>query len=370
MKKRKLKKRVIIFITIIVLIILIVIINPIRLYNKYQLQNLGYKESSIESILDNNLKKEVLELGYNKTIDKVLEKNDYNLKYFNNYKSIDYYELDNYTNSINKLLEKGYIIEDINNILKLANNDNFKEFVDKDYIENISSYLKYDFSKLENIDRYIKYKNNHDIEYELAVIYVNIGLDKEYYKDPTLTSKFSYDMLINKYHGVSESFIPENIVDVPNKYGNNEKLNEETLNSFIKMSNDCKASTGYQLFVNSGYRDYESQEKTYNSYLKLYGKKYTEDYVTHPGYSEHQTGLAVDIKAESNTVFANSKESKWVLENAYKYGFIIRYKKEYENITGVKYESWHYRYVGLEIAKYIHDNPMSYEEYVVRFLNK
>ena len=175
-------------------------------------------------------------------------------------------------------------------------------------------------------------------------------------------------MLVNKYHGLSNEFVPENLVDVPSDYGKNQKLNETTLKAFIKMSEDCKAATGNKLLVRSGYRDFQEQEKTYNSYLKTYGKTYAENYVTHPGFSEHHTGLAIDIKAESNDVFANSKESKWTYQNAYKYGFILRYKKTDENITGIKYETWHFRYVGEEIAKYMNEHEMTYEEYYVRFL--
>ena len=368
-KKGKLKKKSIVLIVIIVLIIIVEIINPIKLYNKYQLKNLGFNDTSIENILKNGLKDKVLEQGYNKTIDIIFNSEDFNIKNYDIYVDLTYYELDDYTKNVNTLIAKGYDKEDINNILKKANNETLKEFVDKDYIKDVSKFLEYDFSLLSNIDRYIKYQDEHNMDAELVVIYVNIGLDNDFYKNTTTTDKFSYDMLINKYHGISDDFTPENIVDVPKGYGENEKLNEECLKAFIKMSDDCKAETGYKLLVRSGYRDIESQKKTYNSYLKTYGKTYAENYVTHPGFSEHHTGLAIDVRAESADIFASSKESKWAYLNAYKYGFILRYKKEYENITGIKYESWHFRYVGEEIASYIHEHDMTYEEYYVRFLN-
>lgn len=370
MKKRKLKKGSIIVLTIILLIILVEIINPIKLYNKYQLKNLGYKDSSVEVILKNNLKDKILENKYNKTLDIIFNSEDFNSKNYDVYKELEYIEIDNYTKNVNELIKKGYNAKEINLIIKSGTNDSLKEFLEKDYIENISKFLEYDFSLLENIDRYIKYQNDYNIDKELVVIYVNIGLDKEFYQDTTETNKFSYDMLINKYHGISKDFVPENLVDVPDEYGKKQKLNETTLKAFIKMSDDCKSATGYKLMVRSGYRDLEEQEKTYNNYLKTYGKAYAENYVTHPGYSEHHTGLAIDVKAESNEVFANTKESKWAYENAYKYGFILRYKKADEKITGINYESWHFRYVGEEIATYMHEHEMTYEEYYVRFLMK
>ena len=368
-KNTKIKKKFIIFIVLLIFISVIVVINPIRLYNKYQLKKLGYNEESTEVILNNKLNDKVLNLKYNNTLDIIFSSKDFNSKNFYVYKELEYYELDDYTKNVNKLIEKGYNAKEINYILKSANNDSIKIFIEKDYIKNISKFLEYEFSILSNIDRYINYQNEHNIDSELVVIYVNIGLDKPFYEDTTTTDKFSYDMLVNKYHGVSQDFEPENIVDVPSEYGKNQKLNETTLKAFIKMSDDCKAETGNKLLVRSGYRDFKTQESTYNTYLKTYGKTYAENYVTHAGFSEHHTGLAIDIKAESSEIFANSKESKWAYDNAYKYGFILRYKKEFEDITGIKYESWHFRYVGEEIAKYINENNITYEEYYVRFLN-
>ena len=89
-----------------------------------------------------------------------------------------------------------------------------------------------------------------------------------------------------------------------------------------------------------------------------------------PGYSEHQTGLAYDIGSKSTNVFANSKEYQWMKDNAYKYGFIERFTQKYENLTGFRKEPWHYKYVGKDIAKYIHDNNISFEEYYAVYLDK
>ena len=366
---KKVKKTCIIITILILLILLIIIVNPIKLYNKYQLRKLGYNDVSIQNILTTEYKKEILGSKYNKTLDIIFQSNEYNLDKFNIYKELNYTEIDNYTNVVNILIDKGYTKDELNLILEKNDNESIKDLLDLDYIESISDYLSVNYYISSNIKRYIEYQNNNNISKEKTILYVNIGLDNEFYTNTTNTSEFSYDMLVNKYHGVSDDFIPLNLVNVPDSYGKGEKLNEETLNAFIQMSDDCKKNTGYKLLVRSGYRDLESQQKTYNSYLKQYGKTYTENYVTHPGYSEHHTGLAIDIKASSSDVFINSKESKWTYENAYNYGFILRYQKEYENITGIKAESWHFRYVGLEIAKYIYENNISYEEYYVKFLN-
>ena len=88
-----------------------------------------------------------------------------------------------------------------------------------------------------------------------------------------------------------------------------------------------------------------------------------------PGTSEHQLGLAVDINADTSVCSKDAVYS-WLAENSYKYGFIQRFPSKYERITGFRFESWHFRYVGKEAAKYIIENDMSYEEYYARFLMK
>ena len=121
----------------------------------------------------------------------------------------------------------------------------------------------------------------------------------------------------------------------------------------------------------SSYRDYAYQNTLYNNYGKKDGYDNADTYSARPGYSEHQTGLAVDIdnKKEYFTNFEKTKEYEWMQNNAYKYGFILRFPKDKVLETGYEYESWHYRYVGKEIAKYIHDNNMCYEEYYAQNLD-
>ncbi len=372
MKRRKLNKKAVIVLSVILLIIIIEIINPIKLYNKHLLKELNYQDASIKTILNNNLKKEVLNQEYSKALDTIFASSDFKKDNYSIYKDLEYVKLKDYTKNINALIKKGYKAEEINNITRSATDASLKEFLEKDYIENINDYLKYDFAILSNYDRYVAYQKENTIDKELVVVYVNIGLDNDFYTNTRPVTEFSYDMLVNKYTELSEDFVPENLVDVPLEYAadNKQKAEATMLEAFKKMSDDCKAATGYKALVRSAYRDYKKQQDTYDLYLDAYGKKYAENYVAHPGFSEHQTGLAVDIKAESSEVFKGTKESEWIRENAYKYGFIFRYDEGNEEITGVKYESWHYRYVGVELAKDVHDKNMTYDEYYIRFLNK
>ena len=107
----------------------------------------------------------------------------------------------------------------------------------------------------------------------------------------------------------------------------------------------------------------------YDRYVKRDGKKKADIYSARPGYSEHQTGLCTDINTVDSS-FANTKEAKWLADNSYKYGFILRFPKGKEDITGYKYEPWHYRYVGEETAKIIYDEDLTLEEYYAYYIEK
>ena len=105
----------------------------------------------------------------------------------------------------------------------------------------------------------------------------------------------------------------------------------------------------------------------YNYYVSIDGIEEADTYSARPGFSEHQTGLAVDIANINKTLIEeNDKEFTWLKNNAHKYGFILRYQKNAEKITGYIYEPWHYRYVGTELASYIYSNNITYDEYIAR----
>ena len=148
-------------------------------------------------------------------------------------------------------------------------------------------------------------------------------------------------------------------------------MTKEAAKAFEEMS-EAARKEGYTVRAVSTYRSYSYQQNLYSNYANRDGKANADKYSARAGYSEHQTGLAVDVDnaKQSYTSFGNTKEYNWMKENSYKYGYILRYTKETEFITGYMKEEWHYRYVGKEIAEYIHEHPMTYEEYYVRFLDK
>ena len=241
-----------------------------------------------------------------------------------------------------------------------------------DKLNNINE--KIDFFKMENLDRYLDYKEkNPDLDDETIVVYVNIGLDKPFYTDvKDSTYKHDTKVIANKVYFLGKDYEPKNLVTINNNYSSGGKqMVKEAAEAFEKMAKDAK-SAGYTVRAVSTYRSYSYQEGLYNRYAASDGKEKADTYSARPGYSEHQTGLAVDVDNArvSYTSFGDTKEFTWMKENSYKYGYILRYTKANEFITGYKDEPWHYRYVGVEIATYIHEHPMTYEEYYVRFLDK
>ena len=146
---------------------------------------------------------------------------------------------------------------------------------------------------------------------------------------------------------------------VSSNYGKG--LTGDTSSAFNEMKN-AAALAGIDIYIGSGYRSYNTQKSIYNSYVKRDGRSAADTYSARPGYSEHQTGLAVDIcshneyKACVNSNFNHTATAKWLHDNAHYYGFILRYPNGKSGETGYKYESWHFRYVGKELATTLYNN--------------
>ena len=149
---------------------------------------------------------------------------------------------------------------------------------------------------------------------------------------------------------------------LPKNYGNG--LTKETEAAFYKMQSAAKED-GLNLKIVSGFRSYQDQVIVYNKWVNKDGKSVADTYSARAGHSEHQSGLAMDLNWISKQ-FETTNEYKWLQANAYKYGFIMRYPKSKQEITGYIYEPWHYRYVGVELAKELYNNGdwITLEEYL------
>ncbi len=255
-----------------------------------------------------------------------------------------------------------------NNSSNINNNSNNTNNDNNDF--KMLSYYKEEYK-----ERYLNYqKKNTNLSKEKTIIYVNIGLDQDFYTNvKDSPNKYTDTVLVNKYNFLGEDYVPKNLTKINTKYAiSNDKYMEKNATvAFEEMAKDAKKD-GYNVIAVSTYRSYNYQKNLYKNYSNKDGIEKADKYSARAGYSEHQTGLAVDVSNGKTeyTKFGDTKEFKWMQDNCYKYGFILRFTKENEFITGYMNEPWHYRYVGKEIATYIHNNPMTYEEYYVRFLEK
>ncbi len=138
---------------------------------------------------------------------------------------------------------------------------------------------------------------------------------------------------------------------------------DEEASAQLRVMFDGAKKDGISLWVKSGYRSYIDQKIIYNGYVARDGKAAADRYSARPGHSEHQTGLAFDLNSVDSS-FANTPEARWLAENSYKYGFIVRYPEGKESITGYMYEPWHVRYIGVEKAKEVFDSGLCLEEFL------
>lgn len=368
----KLKKKNCLIALIILLLLIIELVNPFKLISSYALKDLKYSSKSANKLVEYGLKEKALEHEYSEFIDQKIGDRNFLIDNYDIYKELNYDKDFHDLDIINKLINKGYNALEINCILNTGDLNSVNDLLTKEKYENLADFLSFDYAHLSNLDRYIEYQRKTISNYDETVLYVEIGLDRDFYTEYNVINEFSYDMLVNKYNKLDENFVPSNLIKVDSEYSVNDDnmANSIMLDNFYKMADDLNQAIKLNIYIRSAYRTYASQEEVYEEYLGLYGESYVKKYVAYPGFSEHQTGLAIDIKASSSNTYANTEESKWVKENAYKYGFIERYTKKLEDVTGYQSEPWHYRYVGVEIATYIHENKISFDEYYVKFLNK
>lgn len=179
--------------------------------------------------------------------------------------------------------------------------------------------------------------------------------------------------LVNKQFSLPGDYQPVDLVrpNVSFSFGNQDVeksyLRKEAAEKLEEMFNAAKLEN-IHLFAVSGYRSYNRQVEVFANAVARQGEEEAMKVVAVPGYSEHQTGLAMDISAPSVGYdlveeFGQTAEGKWLRENAHRFGFILRYPKGKEHITGYSYEPWHFRYVGEKVAKIIYENDLTLEEY-------
>lgn len=284
------------------------------------------------------------------------------------FKYLEYLKSDEYA-----LKKIGYNDSEIVTILKYAEKDELNEIKNKKYTKELVKFINQKYFIYDNLNKYIKYyKNDKTVKPSKIISLINVGADKDFYNESSKKTDISLKelMLVNKFHYLDESYNPENIVDVSAQYAyDGNEVPKFVYDKYLEMWNAANEE-GLYLIMTSSYRSYQYQEDLYNSYKQQKGEKWADSVAARAGFSEHQTGYALDIVTYNSTMddFEESDEFKWLSKNAHKFGFILRYPKGKEDITGYDYESWHYRYVGEDVAKYIYENKITFDEYYAYFI--
>lgn len=256
--------------------------------------------------------------------------------------STNHSELEDLFNKINEDNMAGFSEEEINKVNTLMGEYNLLM-------------KKQEYSKakviLEEVDNYIK-EVKKDVEKRITdEVYDKKSSEEASTREPTYINGI---LLVNKKNGL------------PDHFGNGEDPEARAAFEEMKMA---AAADGIYINAFSTYRSYWAQDRLYSEYMASYGQEPTDTFSARPGFSEHQTGLAFDIGGVDRSVWAEedfkyTEEAEWLKNNAYKYGFILRYPEGKEWKTGFMYESWHFRYIGKEHSKNFNNNNLTLEEYL------
>ena len=248
--------------------------------------------------------------------------------------------------------------------------EQIKGTVQSDNVQE-DKYASVYYAEKDKYDRYDRYAKLHsEFDIEEVVWRVNANLDQKFYDEDYVTiadKNTDEPLLLNKFNRVSEGFEPKRLVKIEGNY----EATPETQAAYKELVKDLEKE-GMKIYIVSAYRSISYQESLYNHYLKTDSKQEVDTYSSRPGYSEHHTGRALDISQVQGNLdaFEGSDEAEWVYENAYKYGFIVRYREEQMDVTGYIFEPWHITYVGKEISMKMHEeNIETLEEYVVKYVD-
>lgn len=270
-----------------------------------------------------------------------------------------------------KLKEHGYNKEDIKVISKL-NKEETKKILSIEYDANLSLFLKEKYFISNKLEAYLSYLKENKIDIKDVIEIINTGSDKTVYTDikDTDTSKNEL-MLVNKYYSLNK-YVPEDLVNIKTLYAYQGNQITKEANTKLEEMFIAAKKEGFTLIVKNSYRSYEKQESIYNALKVNKGLSYADKVSARPGHSEHQTGLVIDIEDYKNRSknFSDTEAYLWIKDNSYKYGFIERYPDNKTLITGFEPESYHYRYVGLEAAKEIYRNEITFDLYYSYYVDK
>ncbi|MDD2591433.1 MAG: M15 family metallopeptidase [Erysipelotrichaceae bacterium] len=352
-KKRRLRRKIKygLFVILTIAFIIAIFLVVIPFIDQMRLSSMGYSRESAKNIVSQKLTKTVLSREYSAAFDT------------NMIKEID----------VKEYLELYYVTVDIDDTDKLL----YDRLQDLGYqqmaVLKVFSALTFNeitpllvFNSAEDLDIYIAdVIANRDQE----IFVLSNNYTDHYENIKTIDDSSAIDVLINKYRATVSDYVPD-LVDMSVQYASSgQQLQTEAYQAFTKMVDAMKSDGLGGIYVYSGYRSYQTQERIYNNYVRSKGQQWADRYSARPGHSEHQLGLAVDVTATKSpsAAFETTPEYLWLQDNAYRYGFIMRYPEDSELITGYGYEPWHYRYLGVELATKVYQSGLTYDEYKILY---
>lgn len=273
-----------------------------------------------------------------------------------------------------KITSKGYTKEAYDVMVEKLSDANLKYILKEDRIDYIKDIIEDKYYIDENFHEYISfYEQNSKWSFSDVVALVNVGAITAWYEgavkaDTSLKEK----MLVNKFNVLDDTYEPEVIKQFSSTYAYGEVSAEKTTyDAFIKMA-DAARKDGVTLILTSGYRTREKQTNVYEDMKSSKGEAYADEYAARPGSSEHETGLSLDILTYNayTETFKETKAYSWLHKHAHEYGFIERYPEGKKYLTGYEAESWHYRYVGVNLAKKVKNEGITYDEYYAFYIDR
>lgn len=269
-----------------------------------------------------------------------------------------------------KIRLAGYPVDDARALAAVLSNEQIDSLIARHEVDTIAhSVVNGRYFISDNLYRYLDFHKSDTTRASVddIIAMVNVGADRKW-EDTSVPSDTTKDylILINKYHYLDQHYKRDDMGSFIKAYSFGEnKAAKAVIDAFNLMQQECMEKTKTQLMVSSAYRSFQEQESTH--------KRYNKKLVAEAGFSEHQSGLSIDITSLQHPEkwdFGKSPEGKWVHENCHKFGFILRYPEGKAHITGYDYEPWHLRYVGVDAASRIHDEGITLDEYYAFYIER
>ena len=359
-KKPNVKLRKEVWYVIFGIVALLCLIFIPRAVNTSKLKKLGYKKDEIAAIRTQKLSRTLLDnQWYSPYLATSIKNGTLDQDYMELYTVVSEERGLNATDFllVNRLKDKGYVDSQILNLFK-----NLRRF-------EITPLLVFDYQYDENM--YIKDCQEHadvnnEEHFELSGSYYTFYKDVYPVDDPG-----NVNMLVNKTYYLDASYEPPNLTDLSIQYAARDRQLAGVAAEALAEWGAAGRNVGVTFYATSAYRSFDQQDTLYHGYVRSMGEQQADAYSARAGYSEHQTGYTVDIAATNEDDIDEFKDTlayRWTSLNSHTYGWILRYPLGKEIITGYDFESWHYRYLGKDLATAVYNSKLTYDEFYCLYL--